>query len=114
MPHSKVAATPYLLRYSLTTSGISSEDLTQASLVADCAAGPLRTLLSGIASDTVWSRLAEQDYRISIFITPHSATNQNAAADFLAPTPGNRVLRIAASGVVFSRIELRFNHSMNT
>lgn len=112
-----IRADQHLLRVQLTDSGGAGDvDATQAQLIAACAAGPLKDLLtsalfepppgSGAAS---WGAL-NTDSRLSVFITPGSDAVSAGVGGyrFMAGTPNVLRLSIASGSVV---VDLRYQHS---
>ncbi len=117
-----LAATPHMLR--LLVTGVSSEggdlvNIPQATLVADCAAGPLKELLAAplfgpsppAAAD--WSSMQE-DPRLSVTLAGFGATPSllNNSYQFHVVSSTN-VLTVTCDSLADLIIELKFNHSID-
>ncbi len=93
--------------------GPSNEDITQAELIAACAAGPLKELFENPFAEpspgdgvSVWGDLIA-DRRLSTYVTPGGPTESDGIGGFryIAGTPN--LLRVTASGEVI--VELRYH-----
>ncbi len=113
MPTSFIRADQHMLRISVDggSEGIDTQDFTQAQLVAECAAGPLKELFANPlaepppgAGSTSWDGLIT-DARLSVHITP--VASGVASYRFVAGTPN--VFRVKVNGVMI--VELRYNHT---
>lgn len=111
------AASPYALKYEYNYDGLggaNSEDITvtQAQMLSDSVAGPLRDALTAADTDPEWTALPDSA-AISLYVTPTGGAGLTnwPAADFVL-VPG-RVVRASSTTAVATRgyVEIRFNHT---
>ncbi len=106
----KLTATPYSLQY-IYTGGGSADSLTAATLIADCAAGPLKTFLTQANAYGTWISAA-----FSKVIRVYGTQETGAAANItsvLFTTGGSNGLQVASAGVCTALIEIVFKHSID-
>lgn len=107
-------ATQHMLRYLFSPLGASTDDeLTQSRMIADAAAGPLKTHLQEIAlTDTAtWNGLdtdAKRDF--SVNIVPNGPTPP-AASYLYTQSAGENVLQLASGAAGAVIVELRYDDS---
>jgi len=116
MTLTKQCASSNMLRYVATASGAGSDTtaLTQARLLADCAAGQLKAKLGsselttgGSSAIVAWDQL-QLDPELSIYISPQATSPAVIGYTFAHPGADNIIeLTSLAAGSAF--IEIRFN-----
>ena len=107
----KTGATPYAIRYDVVSGTGGTATKTQAALVAELAAGPLKALLEAISTDAAWTAL-NNDLRFQVnAIGELSASDDTDKVVFSWSTsgPGNRVISVGAGGGNQAhRLDIRF------
>jgi len=112
----KASASQNSIKYILAGTGVGS--LTQVTLLADCAPGPLKSYLAGLSSDLLWGAgwpgsgaFPQNAGKLSVTLTPRAtpaaATAVNPSAFF--STVANRHIDINQATEGDTILELRFN-----
>lgn len=103
------------LRYRATGTG-GTGTVTQAQLVSDCEAGPLRQFLDGISVDADWQALITTNMGVTVVGIQELASSDDTdriLASFDTAGAGNRQLSVGmGGGNMQARIEIRFHHSL--
>lgn len=119
---SLLKASQYMLRYLFTPTGaITDDEMTQARMLADAAAGPLKAKLkqpsiadnNTTATNNAWVALVA-DPTLSLIITPQNNSppiGVGAVFGLTGPSSAH-VIELTASGNGSAVVELRFNHSI--
>ena len=114
----KVAATPYSLKYSL-GGGAGTATRTATQILGDCVAGPLKTLLTEVNSGLTipgvpsgWTSLTSAN-QFSLYFMPTSATGNDTAAVSFTSGP-NALTGTLQAGNVSGIVELRYHPSSMT
>jgi len=107
-------ATQHMLRYLFTPTGaITDNELTQARMIADAAAGPLKAHLQSIAltDTTTWNGLdSNKTIDFSVAVIPNGASPPTASYLY-TQSGGANVLQLAATGSGSVIVELRHEDS---
>lgn len=101
-------ASGYSLRYLLTAADAGAQNLTQTTMLADAAAGPLKAKLN--TGSGVWVGL-DFDEDVSVNVSPHGSTPALVGYQWVIAGP-DRVLQLVAAAAGDAMIEVRFNHSI--
>lgn len=108
-------ATQHMLRYLFSPLGATTDnELTQARMIADAAAGPLKAHLQEIAlTDTAtWNGIdTNKKLDFTVNIIPNGATPP-VASYLYTQSGGANVLQLAATAAGAVVVELRYEHSI--
>ncbi len=113
-------ASQNMLRYAVTASGAGSDttSLTQARMLTDCAAGPLKAKLGSSllsSGDTpaivAWSELP-LDPELSVYVSPGSTSPAVIGYAFAHPSADN-IIELTALAAGLAYVEIRFNPTID-
>jgi len=106
----KLTATPYSLQYTYTGGG-SVDALPASTILADCAAGPLKNFLSNKNVVSGWAPSGAFAQAIRLYATQQTGASPSInGVEFTAG--GSNALQVSSTGVCTALIEIVFKHSM--
>jgi len=105
-------ASPYMLRYAAIAGGAGTDNtLTQAQMLADAHAGPLKTKLQVTNTLSEWTALID-DPEISVYVSPLGGSPAVVGYGFGNPSSVS-TLQLTALAAGNAMVEIRFNHTID-